>query len=281
MKGYLMEEYRLDVYLQTNGLAESRERAKQLVVNSSVYVNDKLAAKPSLKVSNSDKIEVKNNFAYVGKGASKLEKAIKSFNVDVEDSLAVDIGASTGGFTDYLIKNNAKKVYAVDVGHGQLHKSLKNHECVINLEGVNFRYVDTAIFKECVDIITADVSFISLKLILPKIAQLSHDNTDIIVLIKPQFEAGRQNIGKNGIVRDKKIHLNVLKNIQLYCSENGLHLNDVTFSPIKGGDGNIEYLGHIKKCMNSGPVLSEKKFKDLVNQAFEYYKKNSYLRGDQ
>lgn len=276
-----MEEYRLDVYLQTNGLAESRERAKQLVVNSSVYVNDKLAAKPSLKVSDCDKIEVKNNFAYVGKGASKLEKAIKLFSINVDASRAVDIGASTGGFTDYLIKNNAKKVYAVDVGHGQLHQSLKNHESVINLEGVNFRYVDTAIFKECVDIITADVSFISLKLILPKIAELSHDYTDIIVLIKPQFEAGRQNVGKNGIVRDRKIHLNVLKNVQLYCHENGLHLKDVTFSPIKGGDGNIEYLGHIKKSMNSGSVLTDKEFKDLVNQAFEYYKKNSNLRGDQ
>lgn len=268
-----MGEYRLDVYLQTNCLTESRERAKQLIINSCVYVNDKLTTKPSFKVSDSDKIEVKNNFEFVGRGASKLEKAIKYFNITTGNKTAVDIGASTGGFTDYLIKNNIKKVYAVDVGHNQLHESLRNNERVINLEGTNFRYIDTAIFKECVDIITADVSFISLKLIFPKITEISNNYTDIIVLIKPQFEAGRQNIGKNGIVRDKNVHLDIIKNIQMYCHENGLSLKDVTFSPIKGGDGNIEYLAYIKKSMQENSILTEIQFKDLINQAFEYYKK--------
>ncbi len=266
-----MEEYRLDVYLHTNNLTESRERARQLIISSCVYVNDRLATKPSFKVHSSDKIEVKNNFEFVGRGASKLEKAIRYFNIDVENKEAVDIGASTGGFTDYLVKNNAKMVYAVDVGHNQLHESLKNNEHVMNLEGTNFRYIDTAIFKKCVDIITADVSFISLKLIFPKIAEISNDNTDIIVLIKPQFEAGRQNIGKNGIIKDKKVHLDVLKNIQMYCGENNMCLKNITFSPIKGGDGNIEYLAHIKK--NIQTLLTENQFKDLIKQAFEYYKK--------
>lgn len=278
MKGYLMEEYRLDVYLHTNNMTESRERAKQLIINSCVYVNDRLITKPSFKVCISDKIEVKNYFEFVGRGASKIEKAVRYFNINIENKAAVDIGASTGGFTDYLIKNNAKKVYAVDVGHNQLHESLKNNERVINLEGTNFRYIDTAIFKECVDIITADISFISLKLIFPKIVEISHDSTDIIILIKPQFEAGRHNIGKNGIVKDKKAHLDVLKNIQMYCDENSLYLKDMTFSPIKGGDGNIEYLAHIKKNAQRTAILTEIQFKNLINQAFEYYKNNSNMR---
>ncbi len=264
-----MEEYRLDVYLQTNNLAESRERAKQLILKSCVYVNNKLITKPSVKVNSSDKIEIKNNFNYVSRGASKIEKAIKFFDVDLNDKIAVDIGASTGGFTDFLIKNNAKKVYAIDVGHGQLHESLKKNENVINLEGTNFRYIDTSIFCESIDIITVDVSFISLKLILPKIYEISNDQTDIIVLIKPQFEAGKQNVGKNGIIKDKKIHLEVLNNIKAYCDENGLHLKDLTFSPIKGGDGNIEYLGYIKKGANQNLLTVEYKFKDLIFQAFE------------
>lgn len=262
-----MEDYRLDVYLQTNNFAESRERAKQLIQNSCVYVNEKLITKPSFKVTLHDKIEVKQNFIYVSRGAEKLEKAIKYFNIDVDNKTAVDIGASTGGFTDYLIKNNIKKVYAIDVGHGQLHESLAKNERVINLEKTNFRYIDASIFKEKIDIITVDVSFISLKLILPKIVEISHDDTDIIVLIKPQFEAGRQNIGKNGIVKDKKVHLEVLNNIETYCIENGLYLKDVTISPIKGGDGNTEYLGYINKGLVNSNIGT--KFKDLIKEAFE------------
>lgn len=268
-----MEEYRLDVYMQANNLTESRERAKQLIVNSCVYVNDKLTTKPSLKVNSSDKIEIRNNFEFVGRGASKLEKAIKYFKINIENKVAVDIGASTGGFTDFLIKNDSKKVYAVDVGHNQLHESLRNNERVINFEGTNFRYIDAEVFEENIDIITVDVSFISLRLILPKIVEISHKDTDIIVLIKPQFEAGRQNIGKNGIIKDKNVHLDVLKNIHIYCNDNKLSLKDVTYSPIKGGDGNIEYLGHISKTTQESSIINENKFKNLIKQAFEYFKK--------
>lgn len=263
-----MEDYRLDVYLKTKNLTASRETAKQLILNGCVYVNNNLITKPSLKVSDDDEINVIQNFSYVGRGASKIEKAIKFFNIDTVDKTAVDIGASTGGFTDFLLKNNVKKVYAIDVGHNQLHESLKTDERVINLEGTNFRYIDVSIFSESIDIITADVSFISLRLILPKIFEISHKDTDIIVLIKPQFEAGRHNIGKNGIIKDKKIHLEVLNNIVTYCSENGLYFKDVTYSPIKGGDGNIEYLGYIKKGFNRS-INNEHKFKDLILKAFE------------
>ncbi len=268
-----MEEYRLDVYLHQNNLTESRERAKQLIIKNSVYVNDKLATKPSFKVSSSDKIEVRNNFEYVGRGASKIERAVEYFHIVVENKVAVDIGASTGGFTDYMIKNSARKVYAIDVGHDQLHDTLKNDERVINLEGTNFRYMDTGIFEEYVDIITIDVSFISLKLILPNVAKISNETIDIIALIKPQYEAGRHNIGKNGIIKDKKIHLEVLSNIQMYCCQNNMFIKDITFSPIKGGDGNIEYLAHIKKNKQEiYPTRTETQFKNLVTQAFEYYK---------
>ena len=271
-----MEEYRIDVYMHQNNLAESRERAKQLIMKNSVYVNDKLITKPSFKVNFSDKIEVRNNFEYVGRGASKIERAVEYFHIVVENKVVVDIGASTGGFTDYMIKNNAKKVYAIDVGHNQLHDLLKNNERVINLEGTNFRYMDTGIFEEPVDIVTVDVSFISLNLILPKVAEINNYDMDIITLIKPQYEAGRQNIGKNGIIKDKKIHMMVLNNIQRYCLQNNMFIKDITFSPIKGGDGNIEYLAYIKK--NKQKIYSTKtetQFKDLVTQAFEYYKNNS------
>lgn len=269
-----MEDYRLDLFLQSKGFTESREKAKQLIYGNCVYVNERAATKPSLKVTELDKIEVRNNFEYVSRGASKLEKAVNYFRISLNNAVAADIGASTGGFTDYLIKNHAKKVYAVDVGHGQLHESLRNDKRVINLEGINFRYADTSIINDEIDVITADVSFISLQFILPKISEISRDNTDIIVLIKPQFEAGRENIGKKGIVKDKKVHIQVLNKIQSYCSENGLILTDVTFSPIRGGDGNIEYLGHIKRFSKGSSFLDETKFKDLVIQAFEYYKNN-------
>lgn len=274
MEGYLMEDYRLDLFLQSKGFTESREKAKQLILGNCVYVNERAATKPSIKVTELDKIEVRNNFEYVSRGASKLEKAVSYFRISLNNAVAADIGASTGGFTDYLIKNHAKKVYAVDVGHGQLHESLRNDKRVINLEGINFRYADTSIIDDEIDVITADVSFISLQLILPKISEISRENTDIIVLIKPQFEAGRENIGKKGVVKDKNVHIQVLNKIQSYCSENGLILTDVTFSPIRGGDGNIEYLGHIKRFSEGSSFLNETKFKDLVIQAFEYYKNN-------
>lgn len=262
-----MEEYRLDVYLHINNFVESREKAKQSIQNSCVYVNNKLITKTSFKVTNQDSIEVRQSFPYVGRGASKIEKAINFFKIDVNNKTAVDIGASTGGFTDFLLKNNARKVYAIDVGHDQLHQSLKTDERVVNLENTNFRYIDSSIFKEQIDIIAADVSFISLKLILPKIAEISNSDTDIVVLIKPQFEAGRHNVGKNGIVKDKKIHEEVLNNVEKYCKESNLYLKNVTYSPIKGGDGNTEYLGHIKKGTNENTDVI--KFKDLIIQAFD------------
>lgn len=261
-----MEEYRLDVYLHDKGYASSRERAKQLIGESCVYINDKLAEKPSTKVTEKDEIKVNNIFSYVGRGAAKLQKAAQFFKIDFEGLTAVDIGASTGGFTDYMLKHGAKKVYAVDVGHDQLHESLKTDLRVINMEDTNFRYADTSLFTEPIDIVTVDVSFISLNLILPKIVEISHDTTKIVALIKPQFEAGRENIGKNGIIRDKKVHMMVLNNIENYLSINNLYLENMTYSPIKGGDGNIEYLALISKLKRDKKAIN---FKDLIKEAFE------------
>lgn len=260
-------EQRLDVFLFLKGFAESREKAKQLIVNDSVYVNNNLINKPSAKISDDSIIVINNENKYVGRGAIKLEKTINLFNLNVKNKTCADIGASTGGFTECLLLHGASKVYAIDVGHDQLHHSLKSNEKVINLEGINFRNIDTKIFKEKIDIITVDVSFISLSILMPKIVEISHETSDIVVLIKPQFEAGKSNIGKKGIVKDKKMHLTVLNNISKYCMSNNLFIENITFSPIKGGNGNIEYLALIKKGKKE--KFENDTFKSLINQAFE------------
>lgn len=260
-------EQRLDVFLFLKGFAESREKAKQLIINDSVYVNNVLINKPSFKISDESVIVINNKNKYVGRGAVKLEKAINFFNLNINNKICADIGASTGGFTECLLLNGAEKVYAVDVGHDQLHQSLRDNEKVINLEGINFRYADPKLFKEKIDIITVDVSFISLTILMPRIVEISHEYSEIVVLIKPQFEAGKQNIGKNGIVKDKKVHLFVLNNINECLSSNNLYIENITFSPVKGGNGNIEYLGLLKK--GSEKKFDNIKFKSLINEAFE------------
>ncbi len=259
-----MKDYRLDVYLHDKGYASSRERAKQLILNNVVYVDDKLITKPSYKFFDNAKIEITQELYYVSRGYIKIEKAIEIFNINIGNKSAADIGASTGGFTDYLLKHGAKKVYAIDVGSNQLHDSLRNDSRVINIENTNFRHMDTSIITDSIDIVTVDVSFISTKYILPKIVEISHNDTDIVILIKPQFEAGKDKIGKKGIVKDKKVHLEVLNNFNDYCMEMNLNLINMDYSPIKGTDGNIEYLAHLKRG-----TTNKFNFKDLIKKAFE------------
>lgn len=262
-----MEELlRLDVYIHKKGLIETREKAKKLIYDESVYVNDELITKPSYKVSDLDVIKITKKDSFVGRGALKLEKALDSFNICVEGMVAADIGASTGGFTDLLIKKNAKKIYAIDVGHDQLHESLRNNEKVINLEGVNFRNVNKNIFKDDIDLFTVDVSFISLKFIIPKIVENSNIKTKIVALIKPQFEAGKNNVRKNGLVKDKKVHKDVLTNFIEDCKKNGVHVVDIIPSPIRGGDGNIEYLSYLK----IGSFNNEINIQKVIENAFKY-----------
>lgn len=260
-----MKNYRLDVYLYDKGYASSRARSKQLILSNAVYVDDKLITKSSYMVNEGVKITITQELSYVSRGYVKIEKAIEKFNIDVTNKIAADIGASTGGFTDYLLKHGAKKVYAIDVGKNQLHDSLKNNSQVINLENTNFRYMDTAIITDSIDLVTVDVSFISIKYILPKIVEISHENTDVVILIKPQFEAGKENIGKKGIVKNKKVHLEVLNNFNNYLKDNNLSLIHIDYSPIKGTEGNIEYLAHLKYKS----ISNEFNFKDLIKKAFE------------
>lgn len=260
-----MKDYRLDVYLHNAGYANSRERAKQLILKKYVFIDDKLITKPSFLVNENAKIKIAEEFNYVSRGYIKIEKAIQVFSIETLDKTVVDIGASTGGFTDYMLKHGAKKVYAIDVGHGQLHDSLRKDSRVINIENTNFRYMDTSLITDYIDLITVDVSFISIKYILPKIVEICQENTDIIVLIKPQFEAGKNNIGKNGIVNNKNIHLDVLNNFYKHCNENNFSVLNINYSPIKGTNGNIEYISYIKKI----GISNEFNFKSLINEAFE------------
>ena len=242
------EKIRLDVYMTENKITESRQKASDLIKSGQVLLDGKPCLKPSFLVDKSI-ADVKiqgEGLKYVSRGGLKLEKAIEEFGIDLCDKIAFDIGASTGGFTDCMLKNGAKKVYAIDVGSNQLSSSLINDERVINMEKTNIRYSNPNDFSELADFISIDVSFISLKLILPVIRTLIDDGGEVVALIKPQFEAGKENIGKKGIVKDIKVHLDVCKNIINFSKDCGFLISGLSFSPIKGSDGNIEYLIHLK-----------------------------------
>ena len=256
---------RLDTELVRQGIARSRERAKEMIISGSIKVNGAIAKKASAEVTELDIIESSEEELYVGRGALKLEKAANEFGLDFTGKLCLDIGASTGGFTDYMLKNGAKKVFAVDVGHGQLASSLCSDDRVVDLEGTDIRTVTVEQLGGCADFICADVSFISLKMVLPKIYELLAAEGCAAVLIKPQFEAGRSDIGKRGIVKDKRVHVRILTEINEFAQKLGFLPEKYTFSPIKGGSGNIEYL--VKLCKSAGdPVIYD--FRELVESSF-------------
>lgn len=239
---------RLDVLVFEKGFAESREKAKAIIMAGLVYVNNQKADKPGVSFDESLPLEVRGDSQkYVSRGGYKLEKAMLSFPITLTDKVTMDIGASTGGFTDCMLQNGAKKVYSVDVGYGQLAWKLRNDSRVVNLERTNMRYVTDEQVSDKIDFFSVDVSFISLKLILPVARQLLSDDGEGVCLIKPQFEAGRENVGKNGVVRDKDVHISVVDMIIDFCLNNGFDVLGLDFSPIKGPQGNIEYLIHIKK----------------------------------
>lgn len=238
-----MKKIRLDQLVFDLGLTESRERAKTTVMSGLVFVNGQRADKPGMQVSPDANVEVKGAaLPYVSRGGFKLEKALKVFPVDPEDKVCIDCGASTGGFTDVLLQNGAKKVYSVDVGYGQLAWSLRTNDKVINMERTNIRYVTHEDIGCSLDFASVDVSFISLKLIFPVMAKLMKSGGECVCLIKPQFEAGKESVGKNGVVRDKETHKNVINSVLSYAAENGFGVLGLDFSPIKGPKGNIEYL---------------------------------------
>lgn len=258
---------RLDYVLVSRGIAPSRSSAKEMILSGAVTVNGKSVTKPSAEISDSDVVESSVQQIYVGRGALKLEKAAEVFGLTFEGKICLDIGASTGGFTDFMLRNGAARVFAVDVGSDQLAESLRTDSRVVSMEKTDIRTVTTDDLGGPVDFICTDVSFISLKMILPKIHELLKDGETAAVLIKPQFEAGKSRIGKRGIVKDMKVHVNVLDDIDRFAAELGLVPECYCFSPIKGGSGNIEYLMKLRKDTVNYRVLCD--FKKLVSDSFK------------
>ena len=269
-----MPKTRLDVALVEQGFAESREKAKAIIMSGIVFVNNQKSDKAGNTVKPDDIIEVRGKtLKYVSRGGLKLEKAMQVFPITLENKICADIGASTGGFTDCMLQNGAVKIYAIDVGRGQLAWKLRTDERVVNLENTNFRYVTKTEVPDELDFASVDVSFISLYHILPVMRTLLKDGGEAVCLIKPQFEAGKENVGKMGVVRDKNVHIAVINKIVDLINENNFTLLGLDFSPIKGPEGNIEYLCHIRKtetaenlCENSAEEVVEKSYNSLKEE---------------
>ena len=239
---------RLDVLLVERGLQESRQKAQATIMSGLVFVKGQRVDKPGTAVPNDAEIEVRGNaLKYVSRGGLKLEKAMASFPIDLRDAVCGDIGASTGGFTDCMLQNGARKVYAVDVGYGQLAWSLRSDERVVCMERTNARYLTHEQIPEELDFASVDVSFISLKLILPPLCGLLRQGGHVACLVKPQFEAGKEKVGKKGVVRDPAVHLEVLEHFLEHAKDSGFTVLGLTYSPIRGPEGNIEYLGYLEK----------------------------------
>lgn len=255
----IMKE-RLDVILVRQGYAPSREKAKALLMAGSVFVDNQREDKAGAQFDESKiKIEVKGKpIPYVSRGGLKLERALQEFPITLKDSVCMDIGASTGGFTDCMLQNGAGKVYAIDVGHGQLDWKLRCDERVVCMEKTNFRYVTDEQISEPVDFASVDVSFISLTKILPPARALLRMQGEMVCLIKPQFEAGREKVGKKGVVRDQKVHAEVMRAVTDYAEKIGFSVKGLTYSPIKGPEGNIEYLMWIEKSAEESAGNTER-----------------------
>ena len=257
---------RLDVYLVENGLVSGRDLAKSLIMEGKVYVNNQKADKAGEQIGEKDKVELRGEtLKYVSRGGLKLEKAMTSFSITLDGAVAMDIGASTGGFTDCMLQNGAKKVYSVDVGYGQLAWKLRTDERVVNMERTNIRYVTGDDLCEELDFASVDVAFISLKLVLPVAKNLLKENGEIVALIKPQFEAGREKVGKKGVVRDPSVHKEVIAEITSFAQEIGFEVLGLDFSPIRGPEGNIEYLMYARKCCD----FTKQSFSDEINALVE------------
>lgn len=272
----MAKKERLDVLLVEKQLFESREKAKRAIMSGVIFVDNQRVDKPGTSVPIESTIEIKGKtLQYVSRGGLKLEKTIKNFGLNLEDLVCMDIGASTGGFTDCMLQNGAKKVYSVDVGYGQLDWKLRNLETVVNMERTNIRHVKPEDIDDVLDFVSIDVSFISLKLVLPVATSLMKTGAKIVFLIKPQFEAGREKVKKNGVVRDKKVHVDVIEKVLNYAYDSGIEVENVSFSPITGPKGNIEFLGYgfkrdIEQDLN---FYDAEAIKDIVNDAHESLKK--------
>ena len=267
----MAEKERLDVLIYRQGLAESREKASSQIMSGIVYVNGVKVDKPGTRSSADSKIEIRGDaLPYVSRGGLKLEKALCEFNIDLKGMVAMDIGASTGGFTDCMLQKGAVKVYAIDVGYGQLAWKLRTDSRVVCMERTNIRYVTPEAISDYADFASIDVSFISLTKVLPAVIQLLKEKSEIVCLIKPQFEAGREKVGKKGVVREKRVHIEVIEKIISFCRiEMGLSVQGVSYSPIKGPEGNIEYLLYLSKDKDSVDNAPEIDISDIVSKAHE------------
>ena len=263
-----MSKIRLDQLVFDLGLAESRERAKTTIMSGLVFVNGQRADKPGMQVAADAQVEVHGKtLPFVSRGGYKLDKALKVFPVSPEGKVCIDCGASTGGFTDVLLQHGAKKVYSVDVGYGQLAWKLRCDERVVSLEKTNLRYITEELIPEPLDMAVMDVSFISIKLVLPAVVRLLKPEAELICLIKPQFEAGREEVGKKGVVRDESVHISVVQGILDFAPSIGLSVMGLDFSPIKGPEGNIEYICFLKKGLHSAESIDVKAVVDASHEA--------------
>ncbi|MBR5571079.1 MAG: TlyA family RNA methyltransferase [Oscillospiraceae bacterium] len=252
----MSKKIRLDVLLVERGFQESRQKAQAVIMAGSVFVAGQRVDKPGTAVAEDAEIEVRGGgLRYVSRGGLKLEKAMQTWPITLEGKTCADIGASTGGFTDCMLQNGAEKVYAVDVGYGQLDWKLRNDPRVVCLERTNARYLSHEEVPDDLDFASIDVSFISLKLIFPALYQLLREGGEIACLIKPQFEAGREKVGKKGVVRDPAVHLEVLEHFLEHAKENNFTVLGITYSPIRGPEGNIEYLGYLRKSVEADAVV--------------------------
>lgn len=256
----MAKKERLDVLVVSKGLLDSREKAKRSIMAGLIKVNNEIIDKPGTQVLIDADIKLKGNLCpYVSRGGLKLVKAVQEFSIDLNDKIILDIGASTGGFTDCALQHGAKEVYAIDVGYGQLAWKLRQDERVHVLERTNFRYLEKKDLKfSSPDFAIIDVSFISLKTILSHLLIILEEKSQIVALVKPQFEAGREHVGKKGVIRDAKVHSDTLKKMTQFVLKNGYDLVGLTYSPIKGGEGNIEFLMYLENIS--------------VNKEFDEYK---------
>lgn len=257
------KKVRIDTLLVEREHFNSREKAKKALMAGLVYVDDQLIDKAGMKVNHDSDIRIKGKaLPYVSRGGLKLEKAIREYAINLNSMICMDVGASTGGFTDCMLQNGAKKVYSIDVGYGQLDWKLRQDDRVVSMERTNIRYVKSQGIDDQIDFASIDVAFISLKIVLPVVKNLVKEKGNIIFLIKPQFEAGRKRVGKKGVVRDKGVHKDVVNDILSFSTKIGLTIKDVTFSPIKGPKGNMEFLAYVSneppiKALNIGKIAND------------------------
>ena len=254
---------RLDVLLVEKGIFQSRERAKASIMAGEIFVDEQRIDKCGQKIKKSSNIEFRGEkLPFVSRGGLKLQKAVKEFNINLKDKVCLDIGASTGGFTDCMLQNGAQKVFSIDVGYGQFAWKLRIDDRVVCMERTNIRYVTPENIGEYADFASIDVSFISLKKVIPAVSNLLKENGSIMALIKPQFEAGRERVGKKGVVREKSTHIDVINEIITFLRENNLRIISLSYSPVKGPEGNIEYLVYFTKESNFKESFI---YEDIIN----------------